>query len=484
MVSPRLAALTVVALFVAGCSGSGDGVTTSTGSVTPPMTETTAPPVTETTVPPTTETTGLPVIIDTDVALDDAMAILYLLRRPDIEIVAVTVSGTGVAYCDAGVAIVLGLLAVGGEDQVPVACGAEIPLEGANAFPKAWRGAMDTIAASGVFPPGGNPVTDDAPSLIATAVSESPAPPVILVLGPHTNLAQALRDHPDLASEIAAIHLMGGAVEAAGNTFDNPRAEWNLWIDPVADAEVFATDIPVSIVPLDATAAVPLTTWFADRLAEHLTTPEAQAVHDLLTADPTTLSSGLSFWDQLAAVTLVESAVATWQELDVTVLQQGGPENAGTLAAGMGRPATVAMAADREAFESEYLSTLTGEEVAASEWDTDATLTVSDAGWDYDGPITVEPGLFTVIVDNQSEQSVVVVHGWLIGDATWEDLDAYSGSGIEQPPFLEVAGFALADPRIETIWTIDFSRSGQNALIGLDLGLEEMVWSLEVVVDG
>ena len=118
------------------------------------------------------------------------------------------------------------------------------------------------------------------------------------------------------------------------------------------------------------------------------TVAEAQAVYDLLTADPTTLSSGLSFWDQLAAVTLVESAVATWQELDVTVLQQGGPESAGTLAAGMGRPATVAMAADREAFESEYLTTLTGEDVAASEWDADATLTISDAGWEYGGPVS------------------------------------------------------------------------------------------------
>ena len=37
-------------------------------------------------------------IIDTDMSTDDLMAILYLLNRPDIEIIGITVAGTGVCH--------------------------------------------------------------------------------------------------------------------------------------------------------------------------------------------------------------------------------------------------------------------------------------------------------------------------------------------------------------------------------------------------
>lgn len=337
--------LAAVGMLATGCS-SGATDTTPMATTAVPATATTSQAPGATPLPPATTSVAapgcFPVIIDTDVGLDDIMAIFYLLRRDDVDVLAVTVSGTGVAHFEAGTSIVLGILTVAHRDGIPVACGSEEPLEGANAFPADWRAAMDVFNASGILPPGGTPTESDASSLIAETAAAAPIPPLVLILGPHTNLAQALHDHPDLEGRLGAIHLMGGAVTAAGNTFVNPRAEWNLWIDPVADAEVLATDLPVAIVPFDATASVPLTTWFADQLAGHLVTPEAQAVHDLLVADPRTLSSGLSSWGQLAAVTLVEPDVATWQALDVTVLQEGGSESAGTLAVGVGRPATSA----------------------------------------------------------------------------------------------------------------------------------------------
>lgn len=467
------------ALLAACNTTSGDTTTTA------PTTTTTAPTTTTTATASTaaqSDPDALPIIIDTDVSLDDAMAIPYLLRRPDVEILAVTVSGTGVAYCDDGMSIVLGLLAVSDAQEVPVACGSDVPIDGSNAFPAQWRSGMKTMATSGILPSGGAAVTVAAADLIAEVAHDSPVPPAILLLGPHTNLAQALRDHPDLEADLAGIFMMGGAVDAAGNTLENPSAEWNLWIDPVADAEVLATDLPITIVPLDATNLVPMTSFFAEQLAAHLTTPEAQAVYDLLMLDPASLESGMSFWDQLAAVAMVEPGVAVWHDLDVTVLQNGGPERAGTLAAGIGRRASVAMAADRRAFEAEYLTTLTGEAVEASEWQTDATLTISADGWDYDGPDTIAPGPLTVAVANHSEHTTVVVHGWLVGGGTWEDMEAHTS--LDQPSFLEVGSFALTDPRVEAIWAIDFTVPGLNALVGLDVTTEQVAWRFPVTVEG
>lgn len=473
MIAKQLVGCALVVLLLASCGASERTIATTPSDPTSS---------TEAETSTSARSNALPLIIDTDASLDDVMAILYLLRRPDVDILAVTVSGTGVARCSAGVSIALGALAVSGVEDVPVACGPEVPIEGTNAFPPGWRDAMDAFAASGVLPASGSPDADNASNVMARVAAASSTPPVVLALGPHTNIARALRDHPELEQQLGGLHTMGGAVTAAGNTFDNPRAEWNLWIDPIADAEVLDTDVPVSIVPLDATNFVPLTTFFAERLAEHLTTPEARAVHELLLFNPEALVSGQSFWDQFAAVALVEPGVAGWEALDVTVLQGGGPESAGTLAAGMGRPADVAMAADRQAFESEFLSTLSGEPVEASEWATDATVTASDDGWQYDGPEAVEPGAFTVAVVNHSGHTVAAVHGWLTEDATWEDLEAWTS--IQQPPFMEVGSYALADPRIESIWTVEFSVPGQNVLVGLDLTDEVAVWRHAVTVDG
>ena len=307
----------------------------------------------------------VPIIVDTDVSLDDVMAIMYLVRRPDIDVRAITVSGTGVAHCDAGVSIVLGLLSVAGMESVPVACGAEAPLDGSNSFPAPWRDARDSMAMSDALAPGVDPAAEPAAAVITAAAAASPTPPMVVLLGPHTNLAQALRDDADLEAMLAGVHMMGGAIEVPGNTLDNPDAEWNLWIDPVAAAEVFATDIPLTVVPLDATRSVPLTDQLVDLLAANLGTPEAEATLGLVRSDPTA-TSGLFMWDQLAVVALVEPAVVSWVDLDLAVDPSTDPRHAGTLVAGSGRTTRVALVADRSTFEAEYLSTLTGRSLSGS----------------------------------------------------------------------------------------------------------------------
>lgn len=451
--------------------------------VTEPPTSTTTQAETPTTEPRVEPTAGTrSVVVDTDVSIDDLMAIPYLLRHPDIDVAAITVSGTGVARCDAGVELVRGLLAVSQRTDIPVACGPELPIEGSNAFPGDWRDAMDRLAAKGLFPAESSPEGGDAIEVLTDAIRTAGQPVTALLLGPHTNLAAALRADPSLADDLDSIVMMGGAIDTPGNTFENPDAEWNLWIDPVADEVVLATDVPIAIVPLDATNYAPLTTFFADTLADHQGTPEARAVHDLLMDDPSTLRSGLSFWDQLAAVAMVSPDVVTWEDRDVTVLQAGGPPAAGTLAAGLGRPAAVAVAADREAFEAEYLSVLTGDTVAASEWSTDASITVGeDLTWAYDGPTVVPIGALTVLVDNRSEHRVLAANGRLIEGGTTADLDAWPTT--QQPPFLEVDEWTVADPRIQAIWEVAFAEPGEAVLIGLDLTDDIPVWNTLLVVE-
>ena len=112
-----------------------------------------------------------PVIIDTDMAGDDWMAILYLLQRTDIAVKAITVAGTGEAHCGPGVEHALGLAALAGKPgSIPAACGRETPLVGSQVFPDAWRKSVDSLNGLSL-PAGQNPAPGQ--SALTTQRSEA-----------------------------------------------------------------------------------------------------------------------------------------------------------------------------------------------------------------------------------------------------------------------------------------------------------------------
>jgi inosine-uridine nucleoside N-ribohydrolase len=300
----------------------------------------------------------LRVVVDTDMGFDDVTALLYLLRRDDVDVAAVTVAGDGLARCDAGVANALGLLALAGEPDVPVACGRETPLVGSNAFPDEWRDATDELAGVDL-PEAGEEPTGTAVELLRETLDGRTA---LLTLGPFTNVAGALREEPDLVDRVDRVVSMAGAVRVRGNA-PQGLAEYNVWIDPVAADEVLRA-LPVVWVPLDATNAVPVTPYLVDALATHLGTPEARAVHGIMAANEQIAAGGSFLWDPLAAILLVVPDLAGFrtERLHVTASQDAG---AGWMEVWPdGVPARVAVEVpDPLAVERELLSTLSGERV-------------------------------------------------------------------------------------------------------------------------
>src|SRR4026207_1394728 len=83
------------------------------------------------------------VILDVDMAHDDMFAALFLLSHPNVDVKAITVSGTGEAHCAPGVANALGLVKLSGHADIPVTCGMEAPWMGNHVFPAEWRLAAD-----------------------------------------------------------------------------------------------------------------------------------------------------------------------------------------------------------------------------------------------------------------------------------------------------------------------------------------------------
>lgn len=315
------------------------------------------------------------VVVDTDLAFDDIMALLYLLQRDDVVIDAVTIAGTGEAHCDPGVGNAIRLLALGGETDAPVACGRETPLQGTNAFPEEWRTAVDDLSMLDLPDVGRGANPRGAVRLLLDTLDGDAT---LITLGPLTNVAQALRADPGFASRVPEFVAMAGAIDAGGNT-PSGVAEYNVWVDPLAAKEVIE-GMDVTLVPLDATDDVPFTPFFAEALAAHLASPEAAAVDAIIAANQGIfLQGGYSFWDTLATALVFRPELATWDEARVLVTAS---QDAG---AGWidrwdeGTPVRFATTVpDPLAFEREYLSVLTGETVMDVR--PDPTLTISFDG--------------------------------------------------------------------------------------------------------
>jgi inosine-uridine nucleoside N-ribohydrolase len=315
------------------------------------------------------------VVVDTDLAFDDIMALLYLLQRDDVAIDAVTITGTGEAHCAPGVRNALALLALGGELDTPVACGRETPLLGTNAFPDEWRAAVDDLSMVDLpaVDRGGDP--RGAVQLLLDTLDGDTA---LITLGPLTNVAEALRDDPELGSRVSEFVAMAGAIDVAGNS-PNGVAEFNVWVDPLAAKEVIE-GMSMTLVPLDATDDVPFTSFFADTLAAHRSSPEAEAAAAIIAANQEIfLQDGYSFWDTLATALVFRPELATWDATPVVVTAS---QDAG---AGWidrwdeGAPVRFATAVpDPLAFEREYLSVLTGETITQVR--PDPTITISFDG--------------------------------------------------------------------------------------------------------
>jgi len=315
------------------------------------------------------------VVVDTDLAFDDIMALLYLLQRDDVAIDAVTITGTGEAHCDPGVRNALALLALGGAPDTPVACGRETPLQGTNAFPDEWRAVVNDLWMVDL------PAVErgaDPRGAVRLLLDTLDGDTTLITLGPLTNVAEALRDDPELGSRVPEFVAMAGAIDVAGNT-PNGVAEFNVWVDPLAAKEVIE-GMEVTLVPLDATDDVPFTPFFAETLAAHPTSPEAKAASAIIAANQEIfLEGGYSFWDTLATALVFRPELATWDSTPVVVTAS---EDSG---AGWidrwdeGAPVRFATAVpDPLAFEREYLSVLTGQTITRVR--PDPTITISFDG--------------------------------------------------------------------------------------------------------
>jgi purine nucleosidase len=182
------------------------------------------------------------ILIDTDTASDDAVALIMALRSSKVSVLAITVVAGNVSV-EQGTRNAL-YTAELCDSAVPVFTGAASPLmrplEDAS-----WFHGQDGLGDHGYRPT--TRVAEDTFAVDAMVRIIEANPGIELItLGPLTNLALALRQSPHLAANVSRCVVMGGAPCCEGNV--TPAAEYNLWVDPEAARAVLRSQLPIELV--------------------------------------------------------------------------------------------------------------------------------------------------------------------------------------------------------------------------------------------
>ncbi len=185
-------------------------------------------------------------IIDTDTASDDAVALVLALTDPRVQVLAVTVVSGNVPLAPA-VQNALYTVELCGAD-VPVHAGADRPLQRPAQYATDVHG-QDGMGDAGLALHGREPRPEHAVDVLIDLVRRHPGEITLVTLGPLTNIALALRKAPDIAALIPRVVMMAGAADGLGNV--TPAAEFNVWVDPEAADIVYRSGMALVQVGWD-----------------------------------------------------------------------------------------------------------------------------------------------------------------------------------------------------------------------------------------
>ncbi len=192
----------------------------------------------------------LPIIIDCDPGIDDAIALAMTIASVELDLVAVTTTygNVGIEKATKNALRILQSF----DSNAPVYVGAHQAILGEAINAAAYHGP-NGMEAPGLQESTRKPEHKHAVTFLIDELMQRPDKLTVVALGPLTNIALALRLEPRITGRINRIVLMGGSPDY-GN--DSPSAEFNMLCDPYAAQIVLASGIPIDMFGLNVTHKV------------------------------------------------------------------------------------------------------------------------------------------------------------------------------------------------------------------------------------
>lgn len=287
----------------------------------------------------TSSTTRIPVLLLQDGAPDDITAAMYLMLNPQVALTGIVVSNGETRPSHALAKWEDYIYAYMQRLDVQVVAGCDCAVDPhPNAFPDSWRDGADSFWGISLTEyTGQSNTTSSGADLVINLSAQYPGELVVLVTGPQTDLALALKKDPSIVQRFKKVVMMGGAVDVNGNIKEddpiqsNTSAEWNIWVDPMAAADVFSSGIPLDIIPMDPVPEVELKRDFAKKVGK-VNLPCANLMSSMWTMEFGWYNSDhIWIYDALAAIAVDHPENYTWISAPISVIDDLGPDQGRTV---------------------------------------------------------------------------------------------------------------------------------------------------------
>jgi purine nucleosidase len=303
------------------------------------------------------------VMIDCDVGVDDALALILAFHSPELDVKAVTgVTGNvPVEKVFENIQKVLSLIQP--RNKPLIARGADQPLAGKPVYAYSVHG-RDGLGGAKINRRGGEDrwelFSGRAEELILKMARQYPDEMSLIATAPLTNLALALQRDRAGMGKLKEITIMGGAVRTGGNI--TPFAEFNIFSDPLAAKIVLGSGLPITLVPLDVTHQVSLIPQWMEERVKPIRNSFSRFLIEATGYRSTThrFRNGELFYlhDPLAVGVVIGPALVRKKRLSIDVEIQEGEHYAKTSEAKEGSKVEVCLEVNAKGFLELFLSRL------------------------------------------------------------------------------------------------------------------------------
>jgi len=270
------------------------------------------------------------VMIDCDVGVDDALALILAFHSPELDVKAITGVNGNVPLNQVFENIQKVLSLIQPQHKPPIARGADQPLKGKSVYAHSVHG-KDGLGGAKIERKEGEEWWEIFPGradeLITKMAHQYPNELTLIATGPLTNLALALQNDWEGMRKLKEVAIMGGAVRTKGNI--TPDAEFNVFVDPLAAKRVFESGLPITLVPLDVTHQVTLTPQVIEERVNPIQNSFSQFVIEAIGYDLTAHrfqrgSELIYLHDPLAVGVVIDSDLVRKERLSIDVETQEG----------------------------------------------------------------------------------------------------------------------------------------------------------------